>query len=426
MLSAYAGLMVLLFFLSVPIAFAMIASTAAYLLYAGNLDLVVIAHKIQESVDSFSLLAVPFFVLAGELMGRLRITEHLVELSGAIVGPLRGSLGHVNVMTGMLLAGVSGSGTADAAALGAVLIPAMKKDGYDSEFAAALTAASGSIGPVIPPSILMVVYGSLAEVSVGRLFLGGAIPGIIMGLSLMAGVYLISKHRHYGSVQPTSARRILRALLWGLPALSIPLIIVVGIVGGVFTPTESSIIAVVATLVAGLIYRSVSVRALLDALRGTVYLLGPVMLVVAAAGVFGWILTAERAGQAIGQYLLSISNSHVVVLLLIVGLLLILGCFIEVLSILIILTPVLKPVILHLGIDPVYFGVLIVFTLSIGLITPPVGLCMYVSCSIAKVSMEDYTREVAPFLVGVIAVNLLLVFFPQLIMFVPNLLMPAR
>jgi len=426
MLTVYAGLIVLLCFLGVPIAFAMIFSTAVYLAYVGNLDLIVIAHKIQESIDSFPLLAVPFFILAGELMSEFRITERLVEFSSSIVGPLRGSLGHVNVMTGMLMAGVSGSGTADASALGSVLIPAMKRDGYSPQFAAALTAASGSIGPVIPPSILMVVYGSLLGVSVGRLFLGGAIPGIIMGLSLMIGVHVISKRRSYGSVQSTSAGRILRALLQGLPALSIPLIIVGGIVGGVFTPTESSIIAVAATLVAGLIYRSVSVRATLDAMRNTVYLLGPVMLMVAAAGLFGWILTAEQAGQAIGQYLLSVSSSQTVILLLIVGLLLLLGSFMEVLSILIVLGPVLKPVILHVGIDPVYFGVLMVFSLSIGLITPPVGLCMYVTCSIAGVSMEGYFKELLPFLAGVIVVNFLLVIFPQFIMFLPNLLMPVR
>lgn len=425
-MTIYFSLMIAMFLLSVPIAFAMITATSGYLTYVGGMDLIIIAHKIQESIDSFALLAVPFFILTGELMGHLGITGRLVELSSALVGPLRGSLGHVNVTTGMLMAGVSGSGTADAAALGGVLIPAMKEDGYDSDFAAALTAAAGSIGPVIPPSILMVVYGSLAEVSVGRLFLGGAVPGILMGLSLMIGVYVISRRRGYGSVQRTSVRRIARAFVQGLPALSIPVIIIGGIVGGVFTPTESGIIAVVATLVVGLISRTLSTGAILAALRGTIALLGPVMLVIAAAGVFGWILTAEQAGQVIAQHLVAVSNVQVVVLLVIVAGLLVLGCFIEVLSVLIILTPVLKPVLAQLAIDPVYFGVLMVFTLSIGLITPPVGLCMYVTCSIAKVSMEQYTKALLPFLGAVLVVNVLLVFFPQLIMFLPNLLMPVR
>lgn len=426
MLGAYAGMMALLACLSVPIAFVLVAGSAGYLLHSGSLDLIVIAHKIQESIDSFSLLAVPFFVLAGAMMDRCNITAHFVELASSIVGPIRGSLGHVNVTTSMLLSGVSGSGAADAAAVGSVLIPAMKEDGYPPGFAAALTSAAGSMGPIIPPSILMVIYGSMAEVSVGRLFLGGAIPGLLMGLSLMAVIYFISRSRNYGSVQKTSAKRFAKALWHGLPALSIPVIIVVGIVGGIFTPTEASIAAVLATMGAGAIYNAMSVKVLRDSLRETLALLGPVMLVVAASGMFGYILTSEQAGESLARFLGSISESRTVVLLLIVGLLLLLGCVMEVLSVLILLTPLLIPIILHLGVDPVYFGVLMVFTLSIGLITPPVGLCMFVSCSIAKVSMEGYTRELIPFLAVLVAVNLLIVFFPEFVMYVPNLLMPAK
>jgi len=386
--------MLLLFGLGVPVAIAMLAAALVYL-WINPIDLIVIPQKLQAGADSFPLLAVPFFLYAGELMSRSGITRRLVDLALALVGHFRGALAQVNVVTNMLMAGVSGAATADAAATGSVLIPEMVRRGYSPGFSAAITGAAATIGPIIPPSITMVIYGSMANVSVGRLFVGGIIPGILMGLYLMVAAYLVALHRGYAPEAGFSWTNLGRVAFDAALPLLVPLVIVGGIVFGIFTPTEAGAIAVAIVLVLGIIvYRSLTFVELWAGTKQTLAVLGPVMFAVAAANVLGWMLAVEDAAGPLRGALLGISSNPIVILIVINAVLLVLGCFVEVLALLILMTPVLVPVILQLGIDPVHFGVVMVLTLTIGLVTPPVGLVAFVTSKIAGVTMLEFANPI--------------------------------
>ncbi len=416
--------MLLLFGLGMPVAMAMLVAAILYAVWVNPLDLMIIAQKLQAGVDSFPLLAVPFFLLTGELMSRSGVTRRLIDLAMAFVGHLRGALAHVNIVTNMLMAGISGSATADAAATGGVLIPELIRRGYGRPFAAAITAAAATIGPIIPPSIMMVVYGSMANVSVGRLFLGGVVPGVLMGIYLMAATVVLARRRDYKVERQFSAGRLFEAFRKAFLALLVPLIVVGGIVAGVFTATEAGVIAVAAVLFLGIVvYRSLSARDIWESARMTLYVLGPVMLAVAAANVLGWMLAVEEAAAPLQTLLTSLSREPIVILLLIDAVLLVLGCFVEVLALLILLTPVLVPVISRVGIDPVHFGVVITLVLTIGTITPPVGLVMYVTSRIAGITLGEFSREIWPLLLALVAALVSITVFPQLVLWMPNRLM---
>jgi len=426
----YFLLLLFLILLGTPIGFSLLISAAVYVIFLSPLDPIIIPQKMQYGLNLFVLLAIPFFLMLGEIMGRAGITGRLVNLANAMVGHIRGGMAHVNIVTSMLMAGIQGTATADTAAVGSMLIPAMKKDRYAPNFAAAITAASSAVGPIIPPSLAMVIYGSMGNVSVGRLFLGGAIPGLILGVYLMIYSYLIAKRRKYGVTQGQesfSMKRLYRNLKSGFLPLLIPIIIVGGIVGGVFTPTESGAVATMVAIILGVfVYRKIGWRELARSALKTIYMMGSVLIIVAAAATFGWILSIEGAGDLLGDSLLRISKSPIVIMLIINVLLLILGCFIETVALLILLTPILLPVVIKVGYDPVHFGVIMVFNLTVGLTPPPLGLCIFVASGIAGISVKDFMREMFPLYIPLLLGLLTTILFPRLVMFLPNLVMPTR
>jgi tripartite ATP-independent transporter DctM subunit len=424
MLTLIALTLIALFVLGVPIAVGMGIAAFTAIVVSGNIPVEVVAQRIVTGVDSFPLLAVPFFILAGTLMNHGGVTERLVRLANALVGHVTGGLGHVNVVTSMIMAGMSGSAVADAAGSGAVLIPAMTRAGFSPKFSAAVTAASATIGPIIPPSIPFVLYGILANVSIGQLFLAGAVPGLLMGIYLMVVVYFVSKRRGYGKGQKASWGKLAAAFKDGLPALMLPILIIWAIVGGIVTPTEAAVIAVSYALLLGMVvYREITPSKLVNILGEAALTSGLIMFIVGCASLLAWILTREQAGPALVNAVTSVTTDPMLVLLLLNFFLLIIGMFMESLSVMMLLVPVLMPLIHAVGIDPVHFGVVLTLNLMIGLITPPVGMCMFIACSIAKIKITDFTREIPIYIVALIAVLLVITYVPQIVLFLPNLLM---
>jgi C4-dicarboxylate transporter DctM subunit len=424
MLGLIALVFLVLLAIGAPVAIAMGLAGAFAVVWIGDIPLEVIAQRFVTGVDSFPLLAVPFFILAGALMNTGGTTQRLVNLANVMVGRFTGGLGHVTVVSNMIMAGMSGSAAADAAGTGAVLIPSMVRSGYSRAFSAALTAAASTIGPIIPPSIPFVVFGVLASVSIGRLFLGGAIPGLLMGLYLMIAVYLIAKRRGYARGAPPPRGALRAALKDALPALMLPVIIIWGIVGGVVTPTEAAVLAVLYALFLGaIVYRELTWEACWKIFGEAALTTASVMFIVAAAALLAWVLTREQAGPQLVRFVTSISTDPYIVLLVLNIILLILGCFLETLSLMILLVPVLMPLIKALGIDPVHFGVMFTLNLMIGLITPPVGMSMFIACRIAGIQITEFAREVLPFVAALVAVLLVVTYFPAVVLFLPNLLM---
>ena len=424
MLGTMAIIFVVLLAIGAPVAVAMGLTGAIAVAMLDEIPLEVIAQRFVTGVDSFPLLAVPFFILAGALMNTGGTTQRLVRLANVLVGRFTGGLGHVNVVSNMIMAGMSGSAAADAAGTGSVLIPAMARAGYSRPFAAALTAAASTIGPIIPPSIPFVVFGVLASVSIGRLFLGGAIPGLLMGLYLMAAVYIIARRRGYARGAKPTGGEVWSAFRDALPALMLPAIIVWGIAGGVVTPTEASVLAVLYALFLGtVVYRELTWDSTFAIFGEAAMTTATVMFIVAASALLAWVLTREQAGPQLVRLVTSVSTDPFVVLLVLNVILLVLGCFLETLSLMILLVPVLMPLIKTLGIDPVHFGVMFTLNLMIGLITPPVGMSMFITCRIAGIQVAEFAREIWPFVIALVAVLLVVTYFPSVVLFLPNLVM---
>lgn len=408
--------------LGIPIAFVLGLTSFVALLYSGSVPLLIMPKEMFSGTDSFPLLAVPFFMLAGNLMNAGGITKRLVHFCNILLGYVRGGLAMVNIVASMFFAGITGAAAADASAIGSILIPAMTREKYDRDFSAAVTAAASTMGPIIPPSIPMIIFGAIAELSVGALFLAGVIPGVMVGLSLMAVAYVISRKRGY----PKERRRSLREFFLGLKdaflALLMPAIIMGGILGGVFTPTEAAVVAVVyAFLVSFFIYREIRWKDLPKILIDSVVTTSILMLVIANSAIFGWILANEKVPQAVAQIFLSLSTNKWVILLLINLFLLFVGTFMETTASLIILTPILFPLAVKVGIDPIHFGLVMVLNLVIGLITPPLGVCLFIACSIAKITLEEITRAILPFLVAAIAVLFIVTYLPDLSLWIPRM-----
>jgi C4-dicarboxylate transporter DctM subunit len=419
------GGMLLLFALSVPIPVSLGLAAAGALSVMGTVSFEVIVQRMFYGLESFVILSVPLFLLLGELMESAKITDRLVSFAQALVGRLRGGLGHVSIVTNMVMAGISGSGTADAAATGVVLVPAMAKSGYAVPFAAALVGAAATIGPIIPPSIIMVIYASIANVSIARMFLGGVVPGLLMGGGLMLLTALVARRRHIARGEPVSAGQLLHATRRALPVLITPLIVVGGILGGVFTATESAGIACAYALVLGLVvYRTVRWTELPGVIRRAALSTGRVMFVLATASAFSWILA--RAGVpaqvATLPFFRDVSKAWLILLALNV-LLLILGCLMEAIAILLIITPMILRIATSAGIDPVHLGVVMSVNLSIGLITPPFGSIMFVLCGLSRCSIAEFSREALPFIAVLVAVLGLITYVPGLVLFLPQLLM---
>jgi C4-dicarboxylate transporter DctM subunit len=416
----------LLFFLfiDIPIAFSLLLTSILYLVLEGSIPLVAAAQGVVAGTDHYLLLAIPFFFLAAEIMNEAGIMERLVRVSSAFVGHIRGGLAHMGVIANMLLAGVSGSAVADAAGLGRIQIEIMRKGGYGAGFSAAITGAAATIGPVIPPSIPFVVYGSIAGVSVGSLFLAGVVPGLLMGLFLMGAAYVISLRRDYPMRARASANEILREFWRALPVLLLPVIILGGIMSGVFTPTEAAAVASAYALILGMfVMRTLTLRQFAGVLvrvgRDTARLL----FIIASGSLYAWLLAREGVPQEIATFFLSISQEPWIVLLMINILLLILGCFLEPIVNLILIVPILAPLVHTIGVDLIHFGVIVTLNLMLGLITPPVGTIMFLMMSIGKISMEEFTRECFPFLIALFVVLGLTTYVPFLVLWLPNLYM---
>jgi C4-dicarboxylate transporter DctM subunit len=410
--------------LNMPIGFALGVASVAGMLYIGDLPLTLAAQRMVVALDNFPLLAAPLFMLTGELMTVGGSARRIVEFSSALVGHIRGSLAHVTVLSSMLFSGISGSATADTAAVGSLMIPAMIRKGYDPDFATAIQASAGTMGPIIPPSVLMVIFGYLSGVSVGALFLGGVIPGILIGLSLMLVTYLYARSGGpaYQGDQTASLRHVVRTGIRALPALGLVLIIMAGILAGVFTPTEAAAVAVFYGLFVELaLYRELRLRDLPAILRRAAMVAAMVMFIVAISGLFGWVMTSEEIPQAFTRMLLSISPSVAVTLLLINVLVLIAGTSLESTATLLIITPILMPVVKDLGLDPVHFGVVLVVGLCIGMVTPPVAVTLFVACGLSGRSVTTVLRPLVPQLLIMIAVLLLITYVPALVTFLPRL-----
>lgn len=423
-MTLFAVAFVVLMILGVPIAFAMAIASMLYLGFVADLPLSLIVQNTFSGSTSFILTAIPFFMLAGELMNEGGVTRRLVEFCRAVIGHVRGGLAHVNIMTSMLFAGISGSAVADASAVGSVLIPAMEEDGYDRNFSAGITASSACVGPIIPPSIPMVIFGVTANTSIGALFLAGAIPGILLGLAFMALTVVISIRRGYPRGARASMTILVTSTVRAIPALLMPLIIIVGISGGYFTATEAAAAAAVyAFLIGTLYYRTIRIRRFPALLLRTASLTASVMLIVAVAKMVAWIITAERVPQMIGTLIGGISQDPTVVLLVIALSLLVVGTFLETAAAIIILVPVFLPIVSALGIDPIHFGVVTVLTLVLGMLTPPVGLVLFVVSSIANLRMEQLTVAVMPFFLVALGVVTVVIAFPELSLWLPQQIM---
>lgn len=411
--------------LRVPIAFSLALASFAYILYSG-LPPVLLMHNMVNGMDSFPLLAIPFFILAGALMNSAGITARIFGFARAIVGWMHGGLGHVNVGASIIFAGMSGAAVADAGGLGAIEIKAMREAGYDDDFSVGVTAASSTIGPIIPPSLPLVIFGVMASVSIGKLFVAGIIPGLLMALSLSAMIWWMSRKRDYPrdvSFSPTVIATRFKAAF--LPLMT-PVIIVGGIVSGAFTPTEAAIGAAAYALFLGtIVYRTLSVRKLAVISLETIETTAAIMMIVGAASVFAWILTANQVAAQFAEFVLSFTDSKAVVLLLIMAVVLIVGLFMETIAAISILVPVLMPVAAQFGIDPVHLGIIVILNLMLGLLTPPVGMVLFVLSRVSKVPFEQCVRATLPFLIPLIGVLLLLTFVPSLVLWLPELLYGA-
>ncbi|NCO60508.1 MAG: C4-dicarboxylate ABC transporter permease [Deltaproteobacteria bacterium CG_4_8_14_3_um_filter_51_11] len=416
------ALLFFFFVVRMPIAFAMGLSASLVMFFVYNVPMTVVVQQMFTSNDSFPLLAVPFFMLAGALMESGGISRRLVNFASALVGFIHGGLAQVTIIASMFFAGISGAAAADTAAVGTLMIPEMEKRRYDKGFAAAIQAAAGSIGVIIPPSIPMVIYGVLASTSIGALFLGGIGVGLLVGISLMLLSYFISRRRGYSPDNSFSLSEVWTTFKEALWALGTPVIIVGGIMSGIFTATESAVVAADYSLLVGLfIYRELKLKNLPSIVAKAATTSAIVMFIIANASVFGWILAFEQIPQAITTSFVSITKDPVLLLLIINLLLLVIGTFIETASALIIFVPLLVPLIPHLGIDPVQFGVLIVLNLAIGMLTPPMGICLIVSCSIAGISLEKVSRAVMPFVIVMIVDLMIVSFVPFITTYIPGL-----
>jgi C4-dicarboxylate transporter DctM subunit len=412
-----------IFFLliGVPIAFVLGLTPLMAIMTQGETPLILAAQRIFTGIDSPVLMAVPFFILAGNIMSAGGMTARLLTFCNILVGRLRGGLAYINVVISMIFAGITGAAVADTSAVGSILIPAMIKEGYDKNFAAAVTATSSTIGPVIPPSIPFIIYGVLAEVSIASLFLAGFVPGVLLGLFQMGVVGYYSQTRQYPKGKPPSLKESIKGIVDAALVLMLPIIILGGILTGIFTPTESACIAsFYALFISFFVYRDIRVRDLPRILINTGATSSLVMLVIAMASIFSWLLAAEEVPQMVTESVLMATSNKYLILLFLNVILLIVGTFMETGASLIILTPVLLPLMIQIGVDPLHFGVILVLNLVIGLTTPPVGVCLFIACSIGQTDLERLSKAILPFLLASIAVLLICTYWEGLIMAIPN------
>ncbi|NVM90968.1 TRAP transporter large permease [Variovorax sp. SG517] len=411
--------------IGVPVAFALGLSTVTTLILAENYPLMVLLKETFTGIDSFPLMAVPFFILAAELMSGGSLTEVLLRFAGQFVGHRRGGLGYTNVVSLTFFSGISGSALADAAGPGSMLIRMMDKAGYDRSYAAALTASTAIVGPIIPPSIIMIIYALQDEtVSVGTLFAAGILPGILIAVAMCLVNYHVSKKRNYkGDGQTPPLREILVTTWKAIPAILLPVVILGGMRAGWFTPTEASVVAVFYALVCGkFVYRTLEWKALPDILSRSALLSASVLIIIGLSASFAWVLTIEGIPQQMAEWLIGMNLSPWMFLIIVNIFLLLFGIFIEPLPGVMVLAPILAPVAVKLGVDPVHFAMIVIFNLTLGMITPPVGGLLFVTCNVSKVPMTALVKELVPFLWAHGAVLLILTFVPALSTWLPHTL----
>ena len=411
-----------LLFLGVPVAFSLAASSVLYLLLAG-LPLSIVPRTMFAGMDSFVLLSIIGFVLAGNLMTAGGVVDRIIRLSNSVIGHVRGGLGLANIFASIIFAGKSGSALADVASLGTALIPAMKKEGYDAPFSVAVSAASSTIGPILPPSIPMILIGTIGGISITGLFMGGVFPGFTMAIFMMIASFIISKRNNHPIGPRGSLRQFwsaLREAFWGI---SITILLLSGLFGGFFTPSEAASLAVIYAIVVGMfIYRDLKPRDLPKIFADSVILVAGIMLLVGFARVFGWILSAERIPQAVASAMLSLTTNPLLIILLMNVLLLIVGAFMETGAAIMILTPMLLGISNEIGMAPIQFGVMMVFNLVIGLITPPVGVCLFVAADVGKVSLKQAVYALLPFYAVNLLVLLIIAYVPAFTLWLPSLM----
>ena len=407
---------------SLPIGFALGLSALIYMFAGGAASYEVAIQRMVSAADSFPLMALPFFILSGNIMQGGGISRRLINFVDSLVGWLTGGLSIVTIMSCMFFGAISGSATATTAAIGSIMIPGMVRKGYDPLFSAAVTASSGLLGAVIPPSLMMVTYGTLTGVSIGALFIGGIVPGCLLGLGLMIVSFRICKAAGYSSDEKFSFSHVLRTFVDALLALAMPIIVLGGIYRGFFTPTEAAVVAVVYTLFVALVcYKEITLKDLPKIFLDSAIVSGGIMFLVCTASFFGWMITMNRIPQMIAEVILSLSDNYIVVLFLINILLLIVGCFLESIAALVILTPILYPLIVKLGVDPLHFGIIACVNICIGTLTPPFGVCLFVSSGITGIPLEKIAKRALPFLAVLLVILLILTYLPQVTLFLPHL-----
>ncbi len=412
-----------LLIIGVPIAVAMGFSSMLVCLLFNTYPTLAIVHRLAGGIDSYVLISIPFFILAGEIMNTGGITTRIFNFANLVVGKVPGGMAHTNVLASIIFSGMSGSAVADTGGLGMIEMKAMTDKGYDREFSAAVTCASATIGPIIPPSIPMIVYGAMAEVSVGALFLGGVLPGLLMGVSVMIIIFFISKKRKYPTREHIVFQEGLEICRQAILPLLTPIIVIGGILTGIVTPTEAAIIASFYAFFLSIYYKEITLAKLIRMLENTAINSGTILFIIASATSFSWVLSVEGIPQRVTEFILSLTQQPFVILILLNIILLIMGMFIEGLSILTIIVPFLLPLVNAVGIDPVHMGVMVVLNVMIGLSTPPVGMSLFVINKIANVEMRNLYKEIMPLIIPLIIVLLLVTYVPQISVFLPQLLM---
>jgi len=417
------GLFLLLLIIGVPVALAM-GLTSIVVAFQLDIPMSVLVQRMVAGVNSFPLLAIPFFILAGEIMNSGGISQKLVRLSDVIVGRFRGGLGIVNVNTSMLFGGISGSALADASSIGSIMIPMMKKKGYDTDYSVAVTVSGATQGIVIPPSHNMIIYALAAGggISISSLFLAGIIPGILLGLGLMVTAYVIAVKRKYPAEKPSSFREILKAMREAIPGLLTGVIIIGGILSGIFTVTESAAIAVAYAFLTSFVFnRDVPISRIIPVLAQTFKTLALVLFLIATSSGFAWLLALLRIPTLVSDSLLGLTDNPILITLFIIIILLFLGTILDVAPIILITTPILLPIATSIGMDPIHYGIVMMICMAIGLVTPPVGGALFVGSAIGKIPVERVIKSLLPFYLCMIVILLLVAFVPQITMVVPNL-----
>ena len=409
--------------MGIPIAYVFGVSSIVYFVFFSNIPITIIGQQLYNGVDSFVLLAIPFFILAGQLMNRTGITEDLVNFVQMLVGRLPGALAQVNIVVSILFAGLTGAAVADTAAIGSILIPAMKKEGYSAPYSAAVTTASSIIGPIIPPSIVMVIYGTVTGESIGALFMGGVIPGVLIGLGLMilALFYALRDH-HPRRTEPIPGPEKIKRIKSAIVGLIMPIIIIGGILSGKFTATEAAALACGYAFLVGLvIYRSLTLKDILQSFLESAVISSVILLIISTAKLFGMVLTIERIPSQIAQMMMSVTDNKIIFLLIVNVFLLFMGMIMETGANVILLAPILLPLAIKYGVHPLHFALIMIVNVNIGLTTPPLGVCLFTAAPIAKTSYESIAIQVLPFVAMEVVVLLIITYIPEIVLIIPKL-----